>query len=71
MADNNAYRVKTIPDPYEPFKIAQAYRSGNHVYVSGQAAIDQQGNPVGVGDFDAQADQTFANLKRVLDAGAG
>ena len=69
MADNNAYRVKTDPDPYEPFKIALAYRSGNHVYLSGQAAIDQQGNLVGVGDFDAQAAQVFANLKRVLEAG--
>ncbi len=69
MADNNAYRVKTDPDPYEAFKIAQAYRSGNHIYVSGQAAIDQGGNLVGVGDFDAQAEQVFANLKSVLEAG--
>ena len=69
MADNNAYRVKTDPDPYEQFKIALAYRSGNHVYTSGQAAIDQAGNLVGVGDFDAQAEQVFANLKRVLEAG--
>ena len=69
MTDNNAYRVKTDPDPYEAFKIALAYRSGNHVYLSGQAAIDQEGNLVGEGDFDAQAVQVFANLKRVLEAG--
>ncbi len=69
MADKNAYRVKTEPDPFEPFKIAQAYRSGNHVYLSGQAAIDQHGNLVGVGDFDAQAEQVFANLKCVLETG--
>ena len=69
MADNNAYRVKTDPDPYEAFKIAQAYRSGNHVYVSGQAAINQGGNIVGVGEFDAQDEQVFANLKSVLEAG--
>ena len=32
-------------------------------------AIDQECNLVGVGDFDAQAEQVFADLKRVLDAG--
>jgi reactive intermediate/imine deaminase len=39
------------------------------VIVSGQAAIDEHGQVVGVGDFDAQADQTFRNLQRVLEAG--
>ena len=69
MSDKNAIRIKTDPDPYEAFKIAQAYRVGNLIFVSGQAAIDMQGNLVGVGDFDAQAAQVFANLKAVLQAG--
>ena len=55
MPDNNAVRIKTDPDPYEAFKIAQAYRVGNLIFVSGQAAIDMEGNLVGAGDFDAQA----------------
>jgi len=37
--------------------------------VSGQAALDEHGSIVGVGDFDAQAEQTFQNLARVLEAG--
>jgi 2-iminobutanoate/2-iminopropanoate deaminase len=37
--------------------------------ISGQAAIDETGQLVGVGDFDAQAEQTFRNLVRVLEAG--
>ena len=64
-----AIRIKTDPDFYAPFKIAQAYRVGDLMYVSGQAAIDEQGNIAGVGDFDAQAKQTFENLQRVLEAG--
>jgi reactive intermediate/imine deaminase len=68
MTDLNAYRVTTDPDPYERFNIALAYKTGNLVFVSGQAAIDQQGNLVGVGDFDAQAECAFAGLKRVLEA---
>jgi 2-iminobutanoate/2-iminopropanoate deaminase len=39
------------------------------VIVSGQAAIDERGQLVGVGDFDAQAEQTFRNLARVIEAG--
>lgn len=62
----NAIRVKTDPDYYEPFKIAQAYRLGDLVITSGQAAIDKEGNIVGVGDFDAQAAQAFANLRELL-----
>ena len=63
----NAIRIKTDPDFYEPFKIAQAYRVGDLIFVSGQAAVDAQGNLVGVGDFDAQVVQTFENLQRLLE----
>ena len=41
------------------------------IYISGQIATDQQGRVVGAGDFEAQARQTFENLRTVLDeAGA-
>lgn len=65
----NAVRIRTSPDFYEPFRIAQAYRVGEVIYVSGQAAVDDTGAIVGVGDFDAQAAQSFENLARVLEAG--
>ena len=59
--------VKVSPDPYEPYRLAQAHRVGDLVYVSGQAAVTPDGDLV-VGDFDRQADQVFANLERVLQA---
>lgn len=62
-------QIKLDPDPYEPFRLSQGFRVGDLVIVSGQAAIDEHGQLVGVGDFDAQAEQTFHNLKRVLEAG--
>lgn len=65
----NAHRIQTDPDYYKPFRIAQAYRVGDLVITSGQAAIDKTGNLVGVGDFDAQAEQAFDNLGEVLTAG--
>lgn len=66
--DGDGYRVATQPDPYEQFLISQAIRVGNLVFLSGQAAIDEKGELVGVGDFDAQAKQTFENLRKVLEA---
>jgi len=60
-------QVATDPDPYAPYRIWQAIRFGELVLVSGQAAIDANG-VVGVGDFDAQAEQAFRNLRDVLEA---
>jgi len=62
-------QVRLDPDPYEPFRLSQAIRVGELLFVSGQAAIDEHGELVGVGDFDAQAEQVFHNLARVLEAG--
>jgi 2-iminobutanoate/2-iminopropanoate deaminase len=62
-------RITITPDPYEPFRLAQGYRVGDLLFISGQAAIDQSGRIVGVGDFDAQAKQAFENLDRVLRSG--
>ena len=67
MTDFSPIRVD--PDPYEPFRLSQGFRVGDLLLVSGQAAIDETGQLVGVGDFDAQAEQTFRNLQRVLEAG--
>jgi len=36
-------------------------------FIAGQAALDARGNVVGVDDFRAQAEQTYRNLKTVLD----
>jgi reactive intermediate/imine deaminase len=62
-------QIRLDPDPYEPFRLSQGFRLGDLVIVSGQAAIDQDGQIVGMGDFDAQAEQVFRNLERVLEAG--
>lgn len=62
-------QIRLDPDPYEPFRLSQGFRVGDLVIVSGQAAMDEHGQLVGVGDFDAQAEQTFRNLARVLEAG--
>ena len=64
----DAHRIKTDPDPFEAFRIAQGYRVGDLIIMSGHAAIDPDGNLVGVGDFDAQAQATFEAIERTLEA---
>ena len=41
---------------------------GRTIYISGQVALDRQGNVVGPGDFRAQAQQVFENLRLALEA---
>jgi enamine deaminase RidA (YjgF/YER057c/UK114 family) len=46
-------------------------RGGRTLYIAGQVAVDQKGTLVGPGDFRAQANQVFANLKsRLAEGGA-
>ncbi len=67
MSDK-ATPVSIDPDPLTPYAIAPAWRVGDLVFLSGQAAIAEDGSIVGEGDFDAQLSQTFANIERVLEA---
>ncbi len=62
-------KISIEPDHYEASRISRGYRVGDLLFLSGQAASDANGQIVGVGDFDAQAEQVFANLERVLRAG--
>ncbi|SOZ86075.1 Enamine deaminase RidA (fragment) (plasmid) [Cupriavidus taiwanensis] len=62
-------QVHTQPDPYAPYLLSQAIRAGGLLFVSGQAGVGDDGAIVGRGDFDAQAEQAFRNLRRALQAG--
>lgn len=62
----DAVRISTEPDRFEAVCISQAFRVGDLVFVSGQAAVNDVGEVVGVDDFEVQARQAVANLERVL-----
>ena len=42
--------------------------AGRIIFISGQTALDRDGNVVGKHDFGAQAEQVFANLAAALQA---
>lgn len=44
---------------------------GRIVYISGQVALDADGNMVGEGDFRAQTQMAFENLKAAVEAVGG
>jgi len=44
-------QIKIDPDPYQPFRLAQGYRVGELLFISGQAAIGGNGQLVGIGNF--------------------
>lgn len=56
---------------YEAKGYSHAVRKRGMLFVSGQVALDREKNIVGQGDVSAQAEQAFANLKRVVEAAGG
>ncbi|MFT6009750.1 MAG: 2-iminobutanoate/2-iminopropanoate deaminase [Parasphingorhabdus sp.] len=66
----SAYKqvIKLHPDPLAAYGISPGWQVGDLLFLSGQAAIDEQGQVVGAADFDAQLLQVFTNIDRVLHA---
>ena len=67
MAKVQAHRIITDPNPFAQFNLASGYRVGDLLYLSGLPGVDPEtAEPVGVGDFDVQAEQAFKNIEWVL-----
>jgi enamine deaminase RidA (YjgF/YER057c/UK114 family) len=50
----------------KPPTYSHVVKAGDTVHISGQVALDEQGNLVGRGDIEAQAVRVFENLKLAL-----
>ncbi len=57
-----------LPKPVGYCHLAEV-SGGKSIYIAGQVALDASGNIVGKGDYRAQLEQVFANLKTALEAG--
>ena len=61
----------TLPPPTGYSHVAKVNK-GTLVYIAGQVSSDASGKLVGEGNFEAQVEQVFKNLKLALEAaGAG
>jgi enamine deaminase RidA (YjgF/YER057c/UK114 family) len=58
----------TLPPPTGYSHVAKVNR-GTLVYIAGQVSSDASGKLVGEGDFGAQAERVFANVKLAVEAG--
>jgi enamine deaminase RidA (YjgF/YER057c/UK114 family) len=60
----------TLPPPVGYSHIAKVNK-GTMIYLAGQVSSDASGKLVGEGDFEAQAEQVFKNLKIAVEAAGG
>ena len=51
---------------HQPTGYTHVVRSGNIVFIAGQAGMDRDGKVVGEGDIEAQTRQVFENIKKCL-----
>lgn len=58
------------PGPAGYSHVAKVNR-GSIVYISGQVPSDASGKIIGEGDFEAQVEQVFANIKTAVEAAGG
>ncbi|HET7884968.1 MAG TPA: RidA family protein [Bradyrhizobium sp.] len=60
---------KTLMPPAGYSHIAKA--RGTTVYLAGQVSSDASGKLIGEGNFEAQVEQVFSNLKTAIEAAGG
>lgn len=59
--------AKSLNTPAEQeYGYSQAVKVGDTIYLSGQVSLDAKGEPVGIGDMEAQMRQAYANIETVL-----
>jgi enamine deaminase RidA (YjgF/YER057c/UK114 family) len=70
MPNNSNFRVSSPAQMHKPngYSHVVEITSGKMIYISGQVALDASGNIVGQGDYRAQIQQVFRNLKTALEA---
>jgi 2-iminobutanoate/2-iminopropanoate deaminase len=61
----------TLSKPTGYTHVVEVTGPAKMVYISGQIALDKDGNVVGVGNMKAQAEQVFKNLEAALTAAGG
>ena len=58
---------ETYPDQSLNNDLCQVVRAGNMVFLRGQVGTDLEGNLIGLGDPEAQAEQAMRNVKQLLE----
>lgn len=71
-AEITIYNPTTMAKPLGLYCHVARANAGEYLHIAGQVSLNGAGEIVGVGDFEAQMHQTYANLRAALEsAGAG
>src|SRR5262249_25070427 len=65
------FNPETMAKPTAGYSQVGEVTGGKLVYIAGQVALDRTGALVGEGDFRAQVQQVFENLKAAVEAAGG
>jgi enamine deaminase RidA (YjgF/YER057c/UK114 family) len=70
MPNNSNLKLSNPPQLHKPtgYSHVAEVTPGKMIYISGQVALDASGNIVGHGDYRAQIQQVFRNLKTALES---
>ena len=67
MSDKRVVRTEAAPAPFQGAPYSQAIAAGGFLFVSGQLGL-RPGDTAISGTIQEQTEQTFANLKAILEA---
>jgi enamine deaminase RidA (YjgF/YER057c/UK114 family) len=72
MSQIEILNPKTMARPAGTYShVARVAPGATLVVIAGQVASDASGEPAGIGDFDAQCAQAYANIGTALEAAGG
>jgi 2-iminobutanoate/2-iminopropanoate deaminase len=66
--DKKPVRTDAAPAPYQGAPYSQAIKANGLVFVSGQLSLRPGEKELAPGEIGAQTEQTFANLRAILEA---
>ena len=67
-SQSQAREIKVDPWVFEPNRIAAGWQIGSTLVLSGAVSVGPDGEVIGAGDFDAQAQQVIRNIETILTA---
>lgn len=67
-AEIRIYNAAELGAPLGAYSHMTRVRAQEYLFIAGMLATDKAGNIIGKGDFDAQAAQTFANVRVALES---
>ena len=67
-AEIKIYNASELGTPLGAYSHVTRVRAQEYLFIAGMLATDKAGNIIGKGEFDAQAAQTFANVRAALES---